>query len=174
MFATYSEIAGKWLDEYLTAAAVCPPGLSFGTDALAAKRFGWSNSATEACSFDSQRGISAAAVVDSDDALYVGAEDGNMYALDAATGTVWWAVPTGGKIGSSAALAADGTLVFGSNDGGMYALRNIAAPPPVPLGKRRRALLAAADEFSTAPALRDPRAEGKPGDDAWIRRHFEL
>jgi outer membrane protein assembly factor BamB len=179
-FSTYSEIAGAWLDEYLTAAAVCPPGLSFGTDALAAKRFGWANSATEACSFDSQRGISAAAVVDRAGALYVGAEDGNMYALNAATGAVAWAVPTQGKIGSSAALAADGTLIFGSNDGGVYALRDVAAPPPAPRGRRRRALQQAADAVSAdlaaqpAAAARDARGDGRPGDDAWMRRHFEL
>ncbi len=138
------------MDEFLVAAALCPPGTAYGADTLDARRFGWSGSATEVCIFGAQRGITASPLSDGA-TVYVGAEDGHMYALSADTGDIAWAVPTGGPIGSSAAISADGTLVFGSNDGGLYALsaqgwdasaavRRAAVQQPA---LRRRALLAA-------------------------------
>jgi outer membrane protein assembly factor BamB len=55
--------------------------------------------------------------------LYVGSDDGNLYAVDATSGAVVWAFPTGGPIVSSPAVATGGTepvIVVGSNDGNVY------------------------------------------------------
>jgi outer membrane protein assembly factor BamB len=53
--------------------------------------------------------------------VYVGATDGVMYAVNAATGTLEWKFESGGRIPSSAA-AADGSVYFTSYDGNLYAL----------------------------------------------------
>ena len=51
--------------------------------------------------------------------LYVGAIDGNLYALDARTGAVIWRLRTGGRIWSSPAVAG-GAVYVGSLDGKLY------------------------------------------------------
>lgn len=56
-----------------------------------------------------------------DRTVYVGAEDGNLYALDASTGAEEWAFETGAAVESSPAVA-DGTVYVGSNDGNLYAV----------------------------------------------------
>jgi len=53
--------------------------------------------------------------------VYVGSEDGTLYALRAADGRPAWTFPTGGAVDSSAAVA-DGRVVFASRDGNVYAL----------------------------------------------------
>ena len=55
------------------------------------------------------------------DVVYVGAYDGNVYALDAAAGTPLWRFETGDAIVSSMA-SKDGTLFVTSTDGRLYAL----------------------------------------------------
>jgi outer membrane protein assembly factor BamB len=55
--------------------------------------------------------------------LYVGSDDGNLYAVDATTGTVAWVFHTDGPIVSSPAVAIGGAepvIVVGSNDGNVY------------------------------------------------------
>lgn len=49
-----------------------------------------------------------------------GAGDGQVYAVDAATGHVHWTAATGGRVRSSPAIV-DGTVVVGSFDGRLYA-----------------------------------------------------
>ena len=56
-----------------------------------------------------------------DGTVYVGSNDNNVYALDAATGTKQWAFETGDWIRSSPAVV-DGTVYVGSKDGNVYAL----------------------------------------------------
>src|SRR5947208_11210331 len=53
--------------------------------------------------------------------VYIGSDDGNMYALDAKTGTSLWSSPTGSPIGSSPAVV-NGVVYIGSDDDNMYAL----------------------------------------------------
>jgi len=53
--------------------------------------------------------------------VYVGADDGNMYAFNYNTGALLWKLPTGGHILSSTVIAA-GTAYFGSGDGKLYAI----------------------------------------------------
>lgn len=55
------------------------------------------------------------------DAVLVGAGDGTLYALDAATGRVLWQYATEGRIRSSPAVA-DGTVYVGSADGSLHAV----------------------------------------------------
>jgi len=57
--------------------------------------------------------------------LYVGSDDGNLYAVDGTNGKIKWSFPTGGPIVSSPAVATGGTapvIVFGSKDGNVYFL----------------------------------------------------
>jgi outer membrane protein assembly factor BamB len=54
--------------------------------------------------------------------VYVGSNDGKIYAVNATTGKQLWNVSTGGKIGSSPALA-NGMLYVGSYDGKLYAIK---------------------------------------------------
>ncbi len=56
-----------------------------------------------------------------DGTLYAGNRDGNLYALDAATGALRWKYQTGGTISFSAAYAG-GVIYIASNDGYAYAL----------------------------------------------------
>jgi outer membrane protein assembly factor BamB len=54
--------------------------------------------------------------------LYVGVQDNNLYALNAATGETLWHYETGGAVDSSPALV-DGVVYVGSDDHYVYALR---------------------------------------------------
>jgi len=77
----------------------------------------------------------AIANVAGEDRVFVGSDDKHMYAFTAATGTLRWSQPVGGKIRSSPALAtipnppvacAPGptlAVIFGSDDGNVYAMR---------------------------------------------------
>lgn len=62
---------------------------------------------------------SSPAVVDG--VVYVGSGDGNMYAIDAATGALRWKFATGDVVHSSAAVV-DGVVYFGSWDANFYAV----------------------------------------------------
>jgi len=53
--------------------------------------------------------------------IYFGGDDGNIYAVDAATGHQIWKHPTGGPVPTSPAIV-DGVLYAGSYDGRFYAL----------------------------------------------------
>ena len=53
--------------------------------------------------------------------LYVGVQDNNLYALNAATGETRWHYETGGAVDSSPALV-DGVVYVGSVDKNVYAL----------------------------------------------------
>jgi len=66
---------------------------------------------------------SSPAIVDG--ILYIGALDGNLYALDAYTGALIWSFPTGGPIHSSPAVEY-GTVYFLSENGFVYALDAIS------------------------------------------------
>jgi outer membrane protein assembly factor BamB len=57
--------------------------------------------------------------------IYVGSDDGNVYAVDQVDGESQWTFETGGSV-SGAPAVADGTLYVGSADGTLYAL-DIAA-----------------------------------------------
>jgi outer membrane protein assembly factor BamB len=56
------------------------------------------------------------------DTVYIGSNDGKIYAVDTATGSERWHAQTGDKITGSPTLV-DGTLYVGSCDGKLYAIR---------------------------------------------------
>ncbi|MDO8588506.1 MAG: PQQ-binding-like beta-propeller repeat protein [Armatimonadota bacterium] len=85
----------------------------------------------------------------SEGALFFGATDGSLYAVNAANGVLMWTYPTGGAIRSSP-MVSEGVVYFGSDDNSLYAVRaatgesawrgpfatkeDIAAPPAVSSG----------------------------------------
>jgi outer membrane protein assembly factor BamB len=73
----------------------------------------------ERWSFTAGRSVSTPAVVDG--VVYVGSQDGNLYALDAASGTQLWAFLTGAEILSTPAVV-NGVVYVGSQDGNLYAI----------------------------------------------------
>ncbi len=63
--------------------------------------------------------VSSPAIVDG--VIYVGSNDGNLYAIDQQTGTKKWAFSTGARVASSPAVD-HGLVYFGSYDGNFYAV----------------------------------------------------
>ncbi len=60
-------------------------------------------------------------VIAPDGRMYVGSDDGNLYALSP-SGHILWKFATGGYVQSSPAITANGTVVFGSFDQNLYAV----------------------------------------------------
>ena len=60
--------------------------------------------------------------------VYVGSNDGDLYALDAATGRRRWRYATGGAV-SSTPTVADGVVYVGSNDEQLHAVRSDSGEP---------------------------------------------
>ena len=65
--------------------------------------------------------VSSPAIVDG--VVYVGSNDGNLYALDQQTGAKKWAFKTGARVPSSPAVD-QGLVYFGSYDGTFYAVES--------------------------------------------------
>ena len=65
--------------------------------------------------------ISSSPAIGEDGTIYVGANDGRLYAINP-NGTLKWSFETGDKITSSPAVAKDGTIYVGSYDGYVYAI----------------------------------------------------
>jgi outer membrane protein assembly factor BamB len=55
-----------------------------------------------------------------DGKLFIGSDDHNLYALDAATGAYLWNYTTGGRIWAAPAVSGDGKVCFGSLDHWVY------------------------------------------------------
>jgi len=53
--------------------------------------------------------------------VYVGSGNGNIYAIDAVTGTLKWNYATGNSVFSSPAVS-NGVVYVGSGDGYLYAI----------------------------------------------------
>lgn len=60
--------------------------------------------------------------IGADGTVFVGSNDGNVYALAGGDGALVWRYRTGAAVVSSPAVAADGTVYVGSNDTFLYAL----------------------------------------------------
>jgi outer membrane protein assembly factor BamB len=84
--------------------------------------------------------------------VYVGSEDGDLYAFDAIAGTFLWAAATGSSISSSPAVS-DGTVYVGSEDDNLYAynLEASLSPLAAALAARRAASAKAPDPSSLIP-----------------------
>ena len=85
--------------------------------------------------------------------VYVGSNDGNLYAVDQETGTQKWKFPTGARVTSSPAIE-DGLIYFGSYDGNFYAVEAAA-------GKLRWKFRNAGEHRFTATHLHGSLPEGE-------------
>ena len=57
------------------------------------------------------------------DTVYVGSNDDNVYALNAANGDLVWSYTTQGNVRAAAAVALNGSVVYvGGDDANLYAL----------------------------------------------------
>jgi len=75
-------------------------------------------------------GIVSAAPAVANGVVYVGSQDGTIYALLADSGAELWSFPTGGPILSSPAVV-NGVVYVGSNDSNVYAF-GLLNPPQAP------------------------------------------
>jgi outer membrane protein assembly factor BamB len=66
--------------------------------------------------------VQSSPAIGADGTVYVGSDDGKLYALDGATGVLKWSYTTGDGVSSSPAVGPDGTVYVGSGDGKVYAL----------------------------------------------------
>jgi hypothetical protein len=73
--------------------------------------------------FETNGQIDSSPAIDPDGTVYVGSDDGNLYAIDPETGFEKWRFLTGAEIQSSPAVGSDGTIYFGSLDNNFYALK---------------------------------------------------
>ena len=64
--------------------------------------------------------ISASPAVGPDNTVYIGSQDGKLYAIQ--NGGTKFTVPTGGEVWSCPAISPDHSVYFGSNDGWIYAV----------------------------------------------------
>ncbi len=71
--------------------------------------------------FGTGNSVRSSPTIANDRTVYVGSDDGNLYALNP-NGTLKWTFGTGDSIWSSPAVGYDGTIYVGSNDGNLYAL----------------------------------------------------
>jgi outer membrane protein assembly factor BamB len=74
--------------------------------------------------FPTSGAVRSTPAVADDGTIYVGSDDGHLYAVNP-DGTQKWRFPASGSIGqvqSSPIIAADGTIYVGSNDGNLYAI----------------------------------------------------
>ena len=92
--------------------------------------------------------------VGADGTIYVGAYDGNLYALtrNGASLDIKWVFHTGGIIEASPTIGADGTVYIGSFDGNVYAL---AGEQPDPANVKPLWVFPAGGPVQSSPAL-DP------------------
>lgn len=88
--------------------------------------------------------VESTPAVAADGTVYVGSWDGNLYAINGATGVVKWQFATGAFIYSSPAIGADGTVYVGSGDLTLHAVS--------PLGVERWQR-PAADWVDSSPAV---------------------
>ncbi|HIA04463.1 MAG TPA: hypothetical protein EYN66_21640 [Myxococcales bacterium] len=57
-----------------------------------------------------------------DGVVYVGLDDGNVYAINSEMGTQKWGLNVGDKVSSTLAIAADGTLLIGTVGGHLFGI----------------------------------------------------
>ena len=67
--------------------------------------------------------IDSSPAIGPDGTVYIGSDDGNLYAVDPETGEEIWRFKTGDKIQSSPAVGPNGTIYVGSLDNRFYAIK---------------------------------------------------
>ena len=61
--------------------------------------------------FETGGDVDSSPAIGADGTVYVGSDDGNLYAIDPETGAEVWRFPAGGEIRSSPAVGADGPFI---------------------------------------------------------------
>lgn len=74
----------------------------------------------------SVRSVLSSPAISDNNTVYVGASDGNLYAIDGKYGYIKWKFKTGGEIESSPSIAIDDTVFVGSSDGRLYAFEGLS------------------------------------------------
>lgn len=72
--------------------------------------------------FQTNDGVISSPTMGVDGTIYIGSDDGKVYALDGKIGAKKWDYQTGGRVRSTPAVGPDGTVYVGSYDTKMYAL----------------------------------------------------
>ena len=72
-------------------------------------------------SFTTGERIHSSPAIDTEGTIYVGSDDGYLYAINP-NGNLKWRYQTGGMVSSSPALGSDGTIYVGSHDDYVYAI----------------------------------------------------
>ena len=94
--------------------------------------------------FDRAEAIESSPAVGADGTLYVGCDDGKLYALNPDNRAIRWEFNTGAFVSSSPAISAEGTIYFGAGDSRLHALN--------PNGTERWSFLAG-DWIDSSPAI---------------------
>ena len=66
--------------------------------------------------FETGGDVDSSPAIGPDGTVYVGSDDGNLYAIEPETGAEIWRFPAGGEIRSSPAVGSDGAIYFGSGN----------------------------------------------------------
>jgi outer membrane protein assembly factor BamB len=110
--------------------------------------------------------IESSAAVDPDDGtIYIGSDDGNVWAISP-NGNARWRFPTRGNVESSPIVDFDGTIYIGSLDGNVYALKpeaRLADPNPTGTGVDELDTTAGEWAFSTDGPVPSSPALGQAG-----------
>jgi outer membrane protein assembly factor BamB len=75
-------------------------------------------------SFTTGSWVSSSPAIGSDNIIYVGSEDNNLYAINSLDGSKKWSFTTGAGVRSSPSIDSNGTIYVGSNDARLYAINS--------------------------------------------------
>ena len=81
----------------------------------------WAKEGAQKWAFETGGSVVSSPAIGSDGTIYVGSNDGNLYAINP-TGSLKWTFQTGGAVHSHPAIGSDGTIYVGSWDHYLYAI----------------------------------------------------
>jgi outer membrane protein assembly factor BamB len=83
--------------------------------------------------------VNSSPAIASDGTIYVGSEDGSLYALNP-DGTLKWGYDASSAVNSSPTIGSDGTVYVGSESGNLYAIKGASVLTNSPWPKFRHDL----------------------------------
>ena len=111
--------------------------------------------------------VQSSPAIGPDGTIYVGSNDGHLYAIDPDTGTEKWRFPSSGSVGdirSSPAVAADGTIYVGSGNQGIGSDGRVFALNPA--DREANQPFPSANEWEFSPPGIDNDVDSSPAIDA--------